>query len=223
MESWGFLRYVAALALAPLAPRPERRRQQDRIGVLVFASARFARRRLSRRKLTWVLLSVVGLAALAISLACGDEAGSGGAVASILLWLVVTAGVAVLLMAFRRRLLGIRVANTVAGGLLFSIWDVSTKVVTQGGAQVGFLVALILGHTVGTALLQLGYQTGGALTVAGVATLLTNALPIAAGTIILDEPVPRGVLGGLRLLAFASSPARSCSPGRRSRRRQQSG
>jgi HSP20 family protein len=35
-------------------------------------------------------------------------------------------------------------------------------------------------------------------------SLLTNALPITVGTIILDEPVPRGVLGGLRLLAFAA-------------------
>lgn len=40
--------------------------------------------------------------------------------------------------------------------------------------------------------------------VAGVATLLTKALPIAAGTIVLDEPLPHGVLGGLRLLAFAA-------------------
>jgi hypothetical protein len=53
-------------------------------------------------------------------------------------------------------------------------------------------------------LLQLGYQAGGALTVAGVATLLTNALPIAAGTVVLDEPVPSGVFGGLRILAFAA-------------------
>jgi hypothetical protein len=52
--------------------------------------------------------------------------------------------------------------------------------------------------------LQVGYQAGGALTVAGLATLLTNALPIAAGTIVLDEPVPSGIFGGLRLLAFAA-------------------
>jgi hypothetical protein len=61
---------------------------------------------------------------------------------------------------------------------------------------------LILGYTGGTALLQIGYQAGGALTVAGIATLLTNALPIAAGTIVLDETVPPGVLGGLRVMAF---------------------
>jgi hypothetical protein len=53
-------------------------------------------------------------------------------------------------------------------------------------------------------LLQLGYQKGAALTVAGLATLVTNALPIAAGAVVLSEPVPTGVFGALRLLAFAA-------------------
>jgi hypothetical protein len=52
--------------------------------------------------------------------------------------------------------------------------------------------------------LQAGYQAGGALTVAGVATLLTNALPILAGTVLLGEPLPSGVLGVVRVLAFAA-------------------
>ena len=38
---------------------------------------------------------------------------------------------------------------------------------------------------------------------AGVATLLTNALPIAAGTVLFHEGFPAGALGALRLLAFA--------------------
>jgi hypothetical protein len=50
----------------------------------------------------------------------------------------------------------------------------------------------------------LGYQKGGALTVAGLATLLTNALPIAAGTIVLGEVVPSGVFGAIRIVAFAA-------------------
>jgi hypothetical protein len=63
---------------------------------------------------------------------------------------------------------------------------------------------VILGYTLGTGLLQVGYQAGGALTVAGLATLLTNAVPIAAGTIVLDEPVPSGAFGALRVLAFVA-------------------
>jgi hypothetical protein len=39
--------------------------------------------------------------------------------------------------------------------------------------------------------------------VAGLATLLTNALPIAAGTVVLSESVPAGALGVVRVVAFA--------------------
>jgi len=37
-----------------------------------------------------------------------------------------------------------------------------------------------------------------------VATLLTNALPIAAGPVLFAEPLPSGALGVLRVLAFAA-------------------
>jgi drug/metabolite transporter (DMT)-like permease len=202
MESSGFLLYAAALALAPLALVQSI--AAGGIGVLAFASARFARRRLTGRELTGAVLSVTGLLALALSLAGGSDHGSGGAVASILLWLGVTLGVAVVLVAFGRHLLGPAVTDAVAGGLLFSIGDVSTKLVTQGGDRLGFIATVIVGYTAGTALLQRGYQAGGALTVAGVATLLTSALPIVAGTIVLGEPLPPGAFGGIRLLAFAA-------------------
>ena len=39
---------------------------------------------------------------------------------------------------------------------------------------------------------------------AGLATLLTNALPIAAGTVVLGEPVPSGAFGGVRIVAFVA-------------------
>lgn len=207
MESSGFLLYAAALALAPLAL--VQGIGAGGIGILAFASARFARRRLGRRELTGVVMSVLGLVALAISLAGGGDHGGGGhggggQVASILVWIGATLGAAVVLVVVGRPLLGTAVADGVAGGLLFSVGDISTKVVTQGGDRLGFLATLVLGYTVGTALLQRGYQAGGALTVAGVATLLTSALPIVAGTVVLDEPVPPGALGVIRLLAFVA-------------------
>src|SRR5205085_444861 len=83
-------------------------------------------------------------------------------------------------------------AGGVAGGLCCPIGDISVKVATQGGARYAFALGVVAGYTLGTAFLQLGYQRGAALTVAGLATLLTNALPIAAGTIVLGEPVPSG-------------------------------
>ncbi len=202
MESGGFLLYAAALALASLALVQSV--VAGGIGVLAYVSARVARRRLSRHELSGVLLSVLGLTALAVSLMGGSGGGGTGSTRAILLWLGVTAGIALLLILFGRKLKFVAVAYGLAGGLFFSIGDVSTKVATQGGVRVAFVLTLIVGYTLGTALLQIGYQAGGALTVAGLATLLTNAVPIAAGTIVLDEAVPGGVLGGLRVLAFGA-------------------
>jgi hypothetical protein len=202
MESGGFLLYVAALALAPLSLVQSI--AAGGIGVLAFASARVAKRRLTRVEIAGVLLSVLGLAALAVSLVGGKAKEGGGELGPILLWLGVTAAVAVLLVIVGRRRWGAAVANGLAGGLFFSIGDISTKLTTQGGARVGFVVLLLVGYFAGTALLQLGYQAGAALTVAGLATLTTNALPIAAGTVVLDEPLPGGVLGAIRLVAFVA-------------------
>ena len=199
MESVGFCFYAAALALAELALVQSI--AAGGIGVLAFASARLARRRLAGGA-TAVVIPICGLVARGISIAGGSRRGGPGSTASILLWLGVTAGVAMVVIWPGRKLVGVAVAYGIAGGLLFSIGDISTKLATEGGVRLGFVIPLILGYTGGTALLQIGYQAGGALTVAGIATLLTNALPIAAGTTVLDEAVPSGALGGLRVIAF---------------------
>ena len=201
METAGFLLYAAALALAPLSLVQSI--AAGGIGVLAYVSARIARRALSGRESAGIVVSVVGLVALAVSLVGSSSEGSGSTV-RILLWLGSSAGAALLLLAFSRTVGGVAVADGLAGGLFFSIGDISTKVATQGGARAAFVVTLILGYTLGTALLQLGYQAGGALTVAGLATLVTNALPIAAGTVVLDEPVPSGAPGVARVIAFAA-------------------
>jgi hypothetical protein len=202
METTGFLLYAAALALASLALVQSI--AAGGIGVLAYVSARMARRPLSRRELSGVIVSVLGLAALAVSLAGGSGEGGAGSAVGVLLWLGATAVAALMVLGLGRRANAVAAANGLAGGLFFSIGDVSTKVATEGGARVVFVRTLIRGYTLGTALLQIGYQAGGALTVAGLATLLTNALPIAAGTIVLDEPVPAGAFGGVRVLAFGA-------------------
>jgi hypothetical protein len=202
METSGFLLYAGALALAELSLVQSI--NAGGIGVLAYVSARMGHRRLGKRELTGVLLSVLGLLALAISLVGGSSAGGHGSTDAILVWLGASGAAALLILLLGRALIGAAVAAGIAGGIFFSIGDISTKLVTQGGVRTGFLITVILGYLLGTVLLQLGYQAGGALTVAGLATLLTNALPIAAGTIVLDEPVPSGVYGGLRILAFAA-------------------
>src|SRR5439155_11670569 len=127
--------------------------------------------------LAGVLVSMLGLLALAVSLAGGSGEGTGGSTFEILLWLVTTIAAAVFALALGRKFGGLAVAEGIAGGLFFSIGDISVKVATQGGARTAFAIGALAGYSLGTAFLQLGYQKGGALTVAGLATLLTNALP----------------------------------------------
>jgi hypothetical protein len=202
VESGGFILYAAALGLAPLTLVQSI--SAGGIGILAFVSARMRRRRLGRHELAGVLISMLGLLALAVSLAGGSGEGAGGSTLGILLWLAGTAVAAVVVLALGRRFGALAVAEGVAGGLFFSIGDISVKVATQGGARAAFAISVIVGYSLGTAFLQFGYQKGGALTVAGLATLLTNALPIAAGTVVLGEAVPSGVFGGVRVVAFAA-------------------
>lgn len=203
METGGFSLYAAALALAPLALVQSI--AAGGIGLLAFLSVRLAGGRLGARRLVGVIVAVLGLVALAISLANGSGGeGHSGSSLAVLLWIGATGVLAVAVVAIGRPLLGAAVANAIAGGLCFSAGDISTKLATQGGVRIAFVVPLILGYALGTSLLQLGYQAGGALTVAGLATLLTNVLPILAGTIVLQEPVPSGALGALRVLAFVA-------------------
>lgn len=200
LESSGFALYAVALRLASLALVQSI--GAGGIGVLAYVSERSSGRRLGRRRTAGVLLSVIGLLALGASLAKASGSGTRGSTAAIVAWLSGSAVLAAVVLAVGSRTREVAVAQGLAGGMLFSIGDISTKVATQGGVRFAFIVTVVLGYTLGTSLLQLGYQRGGALTVAGLATLCTNALPIAAGTIVLREPVPSGLLGALRVLAF---------------------
>ena len=202
METGGFGLYAGALALAPLALVQSI--GAGGIGVLAYISARARGKHLGPAELTGVGLSILGLLALAVSLAKSSGGGGGGSLVAILAWIGGTAALALVALGLGRRTGRVAVTDGIAGGLLFSIGDLSTKLATQGGVRFAFGITLIIGYTLGTSLLQIGYQRGGALTVAGLATLLTNALPIAAGTIVLGEPVPAGVFGALRILAFVA-------------------
>ncbi len=202
MESGGFALYAAALALASLSLVQSI--GAGGIGVLAYVSARVSGRPLELRRRIGVWLSIAGLLALGVSLAKGTATGGQGSLPGILAWLGGTALAAVVVLQVGRRMGALGVAEGIAGGLLFSIGDISTKLATQGGVRFAFLITLVIGYTLGTALLQLGYQRSGALTVAGLATLFTNAMPILAGTVVLGEPVPPGVFGFLRVVAFVA-------------------
>jgi hypothetical protein len=200
METGGFLLYAAALRFGPLALVQSI--GAGGIGVLAYVGSRLSKRRLGPRHRAGVIISVLGLAALGVSLLKANGAGGKGSTVGILLWLGVTAAIALGVLAIGRRHGNPAVVYGIVGGLLFSIGDISTKVATQGGARAAFVVTLIAGYSLGSLLIQVGYQRGTALTVAGLATLLTNALPILAGTIVLRERVPPGAFGAVRILAF---------------------
>jgi hypothetical protein len=202
LESTGFLCYAGAVGLASLALVQSI--GAGGIGVLAYVTARVSRRRLNGRQLAGVGLSILGLAALGVSLIESSGEGKPGSIPAILAWVLATLALALLALWVGRRRNIPAIADGVAGGLFFSVGDFSTKLATQGGVRSAFVVTLIIGYAMGTSLLQIGYQQGTALTVAGLATLLTNALPILAGTIVLKEPVPTGGLGAARVLAFAA-------------------
>ncbi len=200
-ETGGFLCYVGALALAPLALVQSL--SAGGIGILAFLSSRLAGVKLARRELLGVLIAVVGLGFLGISLAGATGEGDEGAWAGILIWLGASAVLAVVAVRYGRGVLGVAAAHGVAAGILLAAGDVVTKAVVSGGSRMVFIPAMIVCYTFGTIVLQLGFQKGAALTTAGVATLFTNALPIIAGTTLYDEPFPNGELGVLRGIAFA--------------------
>ena len=69
---------------------------------------------------------------------------------------------------------------------------------------VAALLSLIVAYALGTSILQAAYQHGSALTTAGLATLATNAVPIAAGFVVFGEKLPEGAKGAVQIAAFAS-------------------
>jgi hypothetical protein len=200
-EGAGWLLYVGALAIAPLSL--VQATAAGGIGILAIMVSRISHVPLSGRERIGALLSVIGLALLGVSLLGSHSEGSLPGYLWISVWLVASAVACVVLVALSRVIGG--PAWGLAAGILFAAGDVSTKMAVSGGAaNVAFLACLLVFYSVGTAVLQAGFQRGGALTIAGLATLLTNALPIAAGMLVFHEPFPSGWVGAVRIIAFAA-------------------
>jgi hypothetical protein len=198
-EAAGWLLYVVALALAPLSL--VQAVAAGGIGILAVMVARVTRVPLTRRERVGAGLSVAGLALLGISLLGAHGEGSTPGYGAVALWLGASLGAAVASLLLVRGGAG----WGIAAGILFACGDVSTKMAVTGGlADAAFFAALILFYGAGTAVLQAGFQRGGALTTAGLATLLTNALPIAAGMVVFAEPLPGGWIGAVRVVAFVA-------------------
>lgn len=198
MIGWGL--FVLALALAPLAL--VQAVSAGGIGILAALVSRFSLARLSSAERIGVGSSVVGLALLGVSLAAGAGAGTEASWASLGLWFAASAGAAAAAVGPGRALLGTGAAFGAATGIAFAAGDVATKATVEGDLVLA--PAMVACYGAGTLLLQMGFQHGGALVTAGLATLLTNAIPIAAGMTIFHEPLPGGALGAVRVLAFGT-------------------
>ena len=196
----GWVLYVAALSIAPLSL--VQAATAGGVGVLALLSWRGGRAK-ATGEVIGVLLALAGLVLLGVSLV-GDhrrrtcpalrrsQAGSssrsplrrgssGGASGGL--------GGAL---------------GLAAAGILYAAGDTSTKAVFPGGPRLVFAPAVLALHGLAFVALQLGLQRGRPLETAGSANLLTNALPILAGSVFYAEPLGTGAGEILRLLSFAS-------------------
>jgi hypothetical protein len=202
-EAGGWLLYVAALALAPLSL--VQATAAGGIGILAVMTSRFTHVTLSPRERIGAGVSVLGLALLGLSLLGAHNEGSPASYSSIAIWLIASASAAAFCVGPLTRVVGRGPAWGTAAGILFAGGDVSTKMAVSGGLQhLPFLVCLIVFYAAGTATLQAAFQRASALSTAGLATLLTNALPICAGMAVFHEPLPAGWIGAVRVVAFAT-------------------
>jgi hypothetical protein len=189
----GWVFYVAALALAPLSL--VQATSAGGIGIL----AALAHRRGHAAQWPAVYVAVAGLGLLAVSLVGGAPKSTTVSLGALIVWLSASAILAALL--------GVRGSGAglgLAAGALYAAGDVGTKAAVHGGAWLLVVPVVLAAHGAAFVALQIGFQRGTPLATAGTSTLLTNALPIAAGVALFHEHLPGGALGVLRVIAFAS-------------------
>ena len=195
----GWVAYVAALALAPLSL--VQATAAGGVGVLALL-AHSSGSSVAREHWVAVLVAMGGLALLGVSLGGGTPHGGAASATAVAIWLAASA-----VLALGATAAGVWLAAGaglgLASGALYAAGDVATKAVTFGGGWLFFIPAVLAAHGLGFVALQLGFQRGRALETAGTASLLTNALPIAAGLALFGEHLPGGALGIVRLLGFA--------------------
>jgi hypothetical protein len=191
----GWVLYVIALKLAPLSVV-----QAASAGGIALLAVLVGR--LSRRELAGVGVAALGLVLLGLSLIHTSAPSGRGAWLSVAIWMAASLGAAALAAGPVARVLAGGAGLGIAAGVLYAAGDVGTKAAVVGGWRLAFVPALLACHGLAFVAIQLGFQRGGALATAGLATLWTNALPIVAGTALFGESLPPGVRGVARVAAF---------------------
>jgi hypothetical protein len=208
MGSWGL--HVAALSLAPISLV-----QSVIAGGLVLLTVVADRAfgfDVSRREWIGVGLAAAGLAFLAATLGdTGDSAHSDfdAGVLAVYVTLGTLAGLGIATFARERVHAGVLLGAS--AGLLWGASDISIKGASHSLGD-GFFAALINPLSLVVLVLSLvgllvsakSLQLGDAVPVIAVTSVTANAMTIAAGPIVFDDPLPDGSLGLVaRLLAFA--------------------
>jgi hypothetical protein len=190
----GWAAYILALRLAPLSL--VQAASAGGIVVLVLAGGRP-----SRMEGLGAAAALAGLVLLGLSLSNGTTGGAAAA-SALVLWLGLSGvGAAVAAAAAARGIVD-GAGLGVAAGILYAAADVATKEAVGGGARLLLIPLVLLASGLAFTALQLGFQRGGRMATAGVATLWTNALPIVAGTVVFQEHFPSGASGAERIAAF---------------------
>ncbi len=211
VETAGWIVYVVALRIAPLSL--VQAVSAAGIGVLALASARGRIDAIPRRHGAAVIIAFAGLLLLGLSLRGAHQADRVPDGLGVVIWL---GGCGVAALMALRALPWVPAARFgLAGGLLFAAGDMSAKLVGYGNWWLLAAVPLVAAYGLGTSMLQGGFQRGGALTTAGIATLATNSVPIAAGFVLFRERLPGGASGGLQIAAFCSIVVSATLLGRR--------
>ncbi len=197
---WGM--YIIALAFAPLSL--VQASAAGGIGVLALLVRWVSGSRLSRREWAGVWTALTGLALLGASLSGATSAGARTAWIPVALWVGASVALAGLAASPSARSLAPGAGLGTAAGTMYAAGDVATKAAMGHAGHLGFVPVLLLCHLLGFVALQEGFQEGGALATAGIASLLNNALPIAGGLAIFHDSLPGGVMGTARVAAFAA-------------------
>ncbi len=201
VESVGWLFYLAALRLSALSL--VQGVGASGIAALAVFSAKGHPLRLPRREQAAVVAGVVGLLLLALSLVNATQTDRKPHLYAVAVWLGALVAASLVLTGAR-----VRIARApalgLAAGLAFAAGDILSKLAVFGGIWLVALAPLLVVYAFGTGLLQQAFQAGGALTTAGLATLATNAVPIASGFVLFSERVPLGARGILQMLGFAA-------------------
>jgi uncharacterized membrane protein len=213
VAGWGF--YIVAVHLAPLSL--VQAVSAGGIALLAVFAQRALGERLPRREWMGVAIAVVGLVFLAASLAGGEKGAAHASWLAVGGWFVASWLVAGLSIGPLAPLLAPGAGLGLAAGLMYAAADVGTKAAWYGGWYLLLIAPIWACHGLAFTFIQLSFQRGRALATAGLSSFCTNALPIAGGIALYHEQVPKGVLGGLRVIAFVCVVVGAASVARRER------